>query len=409
VQSGAESRKATAPVGRVSGPLSGIRVVECASIVLGPLTGQYLGDMGADVIKVEAPEGDLTRRIGPQRSPGMGALFVGCNRNKRSVVLDLKNPRDAAIFRDLIATSDVFLNSIRPAATARLGLGYAELCAAAPRLVYCQVEGFGQTGPYASKAAYDDVVQALTGLAMLQTVVTGTPRYVPSIVADKITAIHAAYAIALALFHRERTGAGQAMNIPMFETMAAFNLTEHLWGHAFEPPLAPMGYPPVVTAARRPFKTQDGYLAVMPYTDADWHRFYRLIGREDLIADPRFGTFSGRQHNVEMVWSDLEAHVASRTSSEWTDLLKDTDIPFATVNSLEDLLVDPHLEKVGFWQIIEDPHGGLQRVTRSPIGFTETPPSVQRLPPRLGEHTAEVLLDIGVPPELAHRLAEGLQ
>ena len=404
-----ELRKASGPPAVKAGPLAGIRVIECASIVLGPMTGQYLGDMGADVIKIEAPEGDLTRRIGPQRSDRMGALFIGCNRNKRSVVLNLRQPDQRAIFRDLIATSDVFLNSIRPEAAIRIGLDYDDLAAVNKSLVYCQVEGFGEGGPYAGKAAYDDVVQALSGLAMLQTVVTGEPRYVPSILADKITAIQAAYAIALALFHRERTGEGQVMNIPMFETLAAFNLVEHLWGHAFEPPLAPMGYPPVVTAARRPFKTLDGYLAVIPYTDADWHRFYALIGREDLIANAAFGTFAGRQQNVELVWSNLEEHLASRSSSEWIALLQDEDIAYAAVNSLEDLLTDPHLAEVGFWEYLEDPRDGMQRLPKNSIGLALTPASIRRLPPRLGEHTIEVLLEVGVPADLAHRLAEGPQ
>ncbi len=388
------------------GPLAGIRVVECSSIVLGPMTAQYLGDMGADVIKVESPDGDLTRRIGPQRSDHMAALFLGCNRNKRSVVLDLKDPAERVVLGDLVASSDVFVNSIRPAAAARIGLGYTDLAAEHERLVYCQVEGFGQDGPYAGRAAYDDIVQALSGLAVLQSVVAGEPRYVPSIIADKITGVHAAYAIALALFSRERTGRGQAVNVSMFETVAAFNLVEHLWGRAFEPPVAEMGYPPVVTAARRPFATRDGYLAVMPYTDRDWRRFYELIGREDRIADPRFVTLAGRQQNTALVWDDLKDQLASRSSSEWIALLEDEDIPFAAVNALEDLLSDPHLEKVGFWTYLEDRLDGTRRLPRNPIGLSGTPPSIRRLPPRLGEHTVEVLTELGMTPERAQGIAD---
>ena len=388
-----------------TGPLAGIRVVECASIVLGPMTGQYLGDMGAEVIKVEAPDGDLTRRIGPQRSDHMSALFVGCNRNKRSIVLDLKQQEQRVALYDLVSGADVFLTSIRPASARRIGLGYGDVSAANPRVVYCQVEGFGEGGPYAGKAAYDDIVQALSGLAQLQTVVTKEPRYVPSILADKITGVHAAYGIALALFHRERTGRGQAINIPMFETVAAFNLIEHLWGHAFEPPLAPMGYPPVATAARRPFQTLDGYLAVMPYTDAHWSRFYELNERPDRASDPRFATFAGRQEHLALVWSDLKDQVAERTNADWIALLENEDIPFAVVNSLEDLLTDPHLEEVGFWQYLEDEFDGTCRLPASPVGLVDTPPSIRRLPPRLGEHTLEVLLEIGMGEEDSRRLA----
>ncbi len=386
------------------GPLHGIRVVECASIVLGPLTGQLLGDLGADVIKVEDPAGDLTRRIGPQRAEGMGALFLGCNRNKRSVELDLKDPQQRRLFDTLIAGSDIFLTSIRPSAAARLGLDHQSLAAANPAIISCQLEGFGQDGPYAGRAAYDDVVQSLSGLAMLQTVVTGEPRYVPTIMADKITAVHAAYAIAAALIHRLRTGRGQAVNVPMFETTTSFTLVEHLWGEASEPASGPMGYPPVATASRRPFRTEDGYLAVMPYTDANWRRFYELIGRHDRAGDPAFATLRGRQENVELVWGDLKDQLTRRTTAEWVALLDHEDIPFAAVNSLEDLLSDPHLEKVGFWQYLTGPDGHTQRLPGSPLGLADSPASIRRLPPRLGEHTREVLLEYGVAGELIDHL-----
>ena len=387
-----------------AGPLSGVRVVECASIVLGPMTAQLLGDMGADVIKVEDPAGDLTRRIGPQRADRMGALFLGCNRNKRSVTLDLKRPGQRRLLDTVIAGSDVLITSIRPSAAARLGLDHATVSAVNPTLITCQLEGFGHDGPYAGKAAYDDIVQALSGLAMLQTVVTGEPRYVPTIIADKITAVHAAYAISAALIHRLRTGRGQAVNVPMFETTTSFALVEHLWGEACEPPIAPMGYPPVATASRRPFKTQDGYIAVMPYTDANWRRFYELIGRADRAADPVFNTLRGRQENVELVWGDLKAQLLQRTSAEWVALLENEDIPFAAVNSLEDLLRDPHLEKVGFWQTLTGPEGEQQRFPRSPLQLQDSPATIRRLPPRLGEHTREVLLEFGVEPEQIDRL-----
>ena len=386
------------------GPLAGIRVLECASIVLGPMTTQLLADMGADVIKVEDPAGDLTRRIGPQRAEHMGALFLGCNRNKRSVVLDLKDSDQRGLFDTLVAGADVVVTSIRPSAAARLGLDHQTLSRLNPVIITCQLEGFGQDGPYAGKAAYDDVVQSLSGLAMLQTVVTGEPRYVPTILADKITAVHAAYAIAAALIHRLRTGRGQAVNVPMLETTTSFTLVEHLWGEACEPPIGPMGYPPVATASRRPFRTQDSYLAVMPYTDANWRRFYELIGRQDRADDPAFNTLRGRHDNIGLVWGDLKQQLTKRTTAEWIALLENEDIPFAAVNTLEDLLTDPHLEKVGFWQWLTGLDGEVQRFPRSPLTLQDSPASIRRMPPRLGEHTREVLLEYGVASDLIDNL-----
>jgi crotonobetainyl-CoA:carnitine CoA-transferase CaiB-like acyl-CoA transferase len=380
----------------MSGPLRGVRVVECASIVLGPLTAQYLGEMGADVIKVEPPEGDLTRSIGPRRSERMGALFLSNNRNKRSVVVNLKVPQGRAVLRRLVGTCDVFLHSIRKPAANRLGLNYAELAEANPELVHCHVKGFADDGPYGGKPAYDDIVQALSGLAMLQTVVAGEPRYMPAIFADKVTAVHAAYAISLALLHRERTGRGQEVNVAMFETMAGFNSVEHLWGHVFEPPRGPMGYEPVSTAARRPFRTLDGYISFLPYSDAQWHRFFELIGRGDITRDPRFGTFAGRQQNVALVWAEVGAQLAQRTRAEWVELLDKEDIPFAVVNSLEDLLDDPHLAATGFWQLVPDSDGGLLRFPSSSLELSNTPAVPVRPPPRLGAHTAEVLGELGL-------------
>jgi crotonobetainyl-CoA:carnitine CoA-transferase CaiB-like acyl-CoA transferase len=382
--------------GGTAGPLHGIRVIECASIVLGPLTTQYLGDMGADVIKIEPPSGDLTRAIGPHRSEQMGALFLTSNRNKRSVLLDLKAPEAHGILHRLVTTCDVFVHSIRTPAAQRLGLTYGDLSSHNEGLVYCQVQGFSDAGPYGGKPAYDDIVQSLSGLAMLQAVVGGEPRYMPSILADKVTAVHAAYAVSLALLHRERTGVGQEVNVPMFETMANFNMAEHLWGHVFEPPLGPMGYEPVSTAARRPFRTLDGYVSFLPYSDLQWRRFFELIGRADVMEDPRFATFAGRQRNVQLVWAEIAAQMALRTNAEWTDLLQKEDIPFAVVNSLEDLMDDPHLTSTNFWQLVEDPVDGTLRFPANPLNLSASPASLRRLPPRLGAHTVEVLAELGL-------------
>jgi crotonobetainyl-CoA:carnitine CoA-transferase CaiB-like acyl-CoA transferase len=291
-------------------PLEGIRVLEIASMIFGPLAGQYLGDMGAEVIKLEPPEGDLTRAIGPRRSPRMGAFFMTSNRSKRSIVVDLKRPEGRAVLQRLLGRTDVLLHSLRTPAADRLGLNYPALAAQNPALVYCHVTGYGDQGPYGGRPAYDDIIQAASGLAMLQKVVGGQPRFIPTIIADKISGVHAAYAIVLALLHRLRSGQGQQVDIAMFETMAAFNMLEHQWGHAFEPPIGPMGYAPVSSAARRPYRTLDGFLALLPYSNTHWKRFFELAGEPQIMQDPRFATFAARQEHFRTVWDEIERQVA---------------------------------------------------------------------------------------------------
>jgi len=379
----------------MNGPLHGLTVLDLSSVILGPMTGQYLGDMGADVIKVEGPEGDVTRSIGPRRHEGMGALYLANNRNKRSVVLDLKTEAGRAALLQLAARSDVLLHSIRSEAAARLGLSYAALSAVNPRLIYCHVRGFEDDGPYGGRPAYDDIIQALSGLAMLQKIAAGEPRYVPSIIADKVTAVHAAYAIMLALFHRERTGLGQDVGVSMLETMVAFNAHEHLGGAVFEPTLGRMGYEPIRQGMRRPFATKDGHICFLPYNDPHWLRFFQLIDRPDLAADPMFSTMRGRQANLGAVWAEVGTLLAQRSSAEWLALLAPTDIPHAVLNDLEDLLDDPHLVATGFWQMFEHESEGAMRLPSNPIALSASPPSIRRLPPRLGEHTEEVLGGLG--------------
>ncbi|CAN5353738.1 CoA transferase [soil metagenome] len=378
------------------GPLHGIKVLEIASIVLGPLATQYLGDMGADVIKIEPPEGDLTRSLGPQRHAGMSAVFLNCNRNKRSIVLDLRLPSDQELLYEMVAQSDVLVHSIRSTAAERMGFGYAKLAAINPKLVYCHVKGFSDEGIYAGKPAYDDVIQALCGLASLQTVIAGEPRYVPSILADKISSVHAAYAVMLGLFHRERTGHGQEVVVPMFETMVAFNCVEHLWGTTFEPSLGKMGYEAIVKAVRRPYKTKDGYIAFLPYTDTHWQRFFAATGQPEMMSDPRFSSYGARQKHFADVWAHVIEQLARKTNAEWMDLFGKGDMPVAVVNSLDDLTSDPHLDSIGFWQFRDHPTEGQLRFTKSPIEMNDSPPALRRLPPSLGEHTDEVMREFGI-------------
>lgn len=376
-------------------PLEGIRVLEIASMIFGPLAGQYLGDMGADVIKLEPPDGDLTRSIGPRRSPRMGSFFLTSNRNKRSIVVDLKTTEGKEILQSLVSKTDVLLHSMRTPAANRLGLDYASLSQQHQRLIYCHVAGYGDDGLYAGRPAYDDIIQAASGLATLQTVIAGQPRFIPTIIADKISGLHAAYAIMAALMQRSQTGLGQHVDVSMFETMAAFNMMEHQWGHAFEPPIGPMGYEPVSTAARRPYKTLDGFLALLPYNDSHWNRFFELAGESQIMQDPRFATFAARQKNVQLVWNEIEKQIARKTNAQWLELLTPEDIPFSVVNSLEDLVNDPHLKSVDFWQIHQHPSEGSLRMARVPIQMSGARTDFKRLQPLLGEHSKEILQELG--------------
>ena len=377
------------------GPLAGVRVLDVTTVVLGPWAAQTLGDMGADVIKVEPPEGDTTRRLGPARHPGMGAFYLACNRNKRSLVLDLKQTAGRAALLRLAATADVILHNFRPGPAARLGLEYEPFRAVNPRLVYCATYGFRARGPSGTKPAYDDVIQAAAGLASLQTPLVGEPRYMPTIVADKTSSLAVLSAVLSALFHRERTGEGQAIEVPMFETVVAYVMVEHLYGETFVPPIETAGYKRILNRWRRPFRTTDGYLAVVPYTDADWRAFFALAGRADLQADPRFRTLESRLANIEALYEELAKIIAGRSSADWLEALDRASVPAMVVNTLETLLVDPQLEATGFWKIVEHPTEGTLRVPDIPTTYSRTPAEIRRLPPRLGEHSREVLREAG--------------
>ncbi len=390
------------------GALAGIRVLEIASMIFGPLAGQYLGDLGADVVKLEPPEGDLTRAIGPRRSPQMGAFFLSSNRSKRSIVVGLKTADGQEVLRRLLKDTDVLIHSLRMPAARKLGIDYPTLAQDHPGLVYCHVTGYGDDGPYAGRPAYDDIGQAASGLAHLQSVISGQPRFIPSIMADKISALHASIGILAALAHRSATGEGQQVEVPMFESMVAFNMAEHQWGYNFEPPLGPMGYQPVSTATRRPYKTQDGYLALLPYSDADWRGFFELAGEPQVMDDPRFATFAARQKHFREVWDEVERQAARKTNAQWLALLSKADIPFSVVNSLEELTQDPHLQDIGFWTIAEHPSEGALRYAGAPMQMLGSPMRMTRMQPRLGEHSAEVLRECGYDDATIERLtAEG--
>ncbi|OZI77838.1 CaiB/BaiF CoA transferase family protein [Bordetella genomosp. 12] len=366
----------------MAGPLQGVRIIDMTSVAMGPYATQILGDMGAEVIKVEAPDGDVFRTSAPARHAGMGPAYLNLNRNKASVTLDAKQPADRDRLLTLIAGADVFVSNVRTAALARLGLDAAALCARYPRLIHCSAVGFGQDGPYAAHPAFDDIIQAMSGMADLQGRNGGAPAYVNTILADKVAGLTLAYAIPMALYERERSGQGQAIEVPMFETMVSFTLIEHMSGHTFVPPSGPMGYSRVLSPQRRPYRTRDGYLALLPYTDAQWTRFFALAQRPDLAADARYGDAATRARHFDALYQDLADIVASRDTETWLALLADADIPHSRVNTPESLLDDPHLRATGFFQPVEHPTEGSLLATAIPVRFSRTPGELRRLAPQ---------------------------
>jgi crotonobetainyl-CoA:carnitine CoA-transferase CaiB-like acyl-CoA transferase len=391
------------------GPLHGVRVVELTSVVLGPWACQILADMGADVIKIEPPAGDSNRQLGASRHPGMAALYLTCNRNKRSVVLDVKQPAGRDALLDLVRTADVFVHNNRPQVMTKLGLDYAALRPVNPMLIYCGSYGYGRKGPYGTKGALDDSIQSIAGIAMLNEMVLGEPRYLPTIVADKTTAITVVYGVLAALFSRERTGHGQELEVPMFETMVSYVMAEHLWGMTFEPPLGPPGYVRLMSVHRRPYRTRDGYVAILPYMNAHWDTFCEVTGHPELKDDPRFRTMGDRTRNIDDTYAETARIMATRNTQEWLDLFAATSVPINRVNTLADLADDPHLLETGFWKTVEHPTEGRLRTTAFPVNFSATPADeTRRHAPRLGEHTRELLAELGYAEErIESMLASG--
>ena len=390
----------------MSGALSGVKILELTSVVLGPWAVQILADMGAEVIKVEAPFGDSNRQLGAYRNKGMAALYLSNNRNKRSLVLDLKQDSAREALLAIVKECDVFVHNNRPQVMTKLNLEYEDIKAVKPDVIYCGTYGYSKHGPYGQKGALDDSIQAASGIANLNELVLGEPRYLPTVVADKTTAITVVYAILAALFHRERTGVGQEIEVPMFETMVSFVMAEHLWGETFEPPLGEAGYTRLMSHHRKPYKTKDGYIAVLPYMNDHWKVFCERAGREDLIEDERFKDLSSRVTNIDETYSETGKILATKTTQEWLDLFSDTRVPVIVVNSLEDLFTDPHLEAVGFWTLFEHPSEGLLKLPGFPARFSETPASIRRHPPKLGEHSIEILKEAGLEEEVIQTMLD---
>jgi crotonobetainyl-CoA:carnitine CoA-transferase CaiB-like acyl-CoA transferase len=377
------------------GPLAGVRVLDLTTLILGPYATQMLGDLGADVIKIESPDGDSTRNTGPGRR-GMASLFVAVNRNKRSIVLDLKEKAARDALLHMAGAADVFVHNMRPQKLEKLALGPDALRARNPRLIYAGLYGWREDGPYAGRPAYDDIIQGLCGMASLMDDLTGEPRYVPTILADKTCGIMAVQAILAALFHRERTGRGQFVEVPMFETMVSFLMVEHLHGRAFHPPQGPTGYSRVVAPWRRPYKTSDGYVCMMAYTDQQWLRFWTALGKPETMKDPRWVDMAARTRNIAEVYRIAGEQLASRTTAEWIALLDKLEIPSGPVKSLDQVLEDPHLAAVDFFKRADHPTEGKIVMPDVPLQLSDSPAAITRLPPGFGEHTREVLREFGL-------------
>jgi crotonobetainyl-CoA:carnitine CoA-transferase CaiB-like acyl-CoA transferase len=376
-----------------SGPLAGIRVIDLTAMVMGPYSTQIMADMGADVIKIEAPAGDNTRFVSKAPEPGMCGVFVNVNRGKRSVVLDLKKPDDRAILRKMVETADVFIHSMRAQAIAKLGFSYQDVAAINPSIVYTNCYGYSRRGPDADLPAYDDTIQAECGLPYVQELLTGEANYVGTIMADKVAGLTTLYSTILALFHKMRTGEGQEVEVGMFETMASFMLVEHADGKMFDPPLTEAHYHRAVARNRKPYKTKDGQISALVYNDKHWNAFVNAVKPD--WATPELSTLAERAKQINRVYGLLGETFLERTTQDWLDLLRTLEIPAAPIRTTDELFDNPHLNAVGFFETVET-HNGPVRFPGVPTWFSATPGKVHGPAPRLGEHTDEVLAELGL-------------
>lgn len=391
-----------------TGPLSGIRILDLTSVVNGAYGTQILADQGADVIKLEDPGsgrgdgGDIMRWAGhlPEGAPkGMGPIFLTINRNKRSILLDLKSPAGKRALTKIIKGCDVIASSVRYEGMKRLGLAYEDVAAIKPDIVFVHAAGYGSDGPYAGEPAYDDLIQSASGMADILPRTDGdpTPRILPTLVADKVSGLFLSQAVTAGLLHRARTGEGQFVEVPMFECVTSFLLVEHLYDHTFQPPTGQWGYQRVVNPNRKPFKTKDGYIGLLPYTDKQWDQFFDAAGfGEQVKSDPRFADYATRAKHTRELYGMIEQAAATKTTQEWLDILKPLSIPVVKTNQLDDLPDDPHLKAVEFFQTYAHPDVGAYRLMKPPVKFARTPSNLRRHPPKLGEHTDEVMAEFGI-------------
>jgi len=380
----------------MSGPLAGVRVVDMTTVVVGPICGRTLADYGADVVKVEAPGGDLLRTMAEgSRNPGMSGKFINFNRNKRSIGLDIKQPEGLEALLRLIDKADVFVSNVRPEALTRAGLDYDSLSKRNPRLIHCSILAFGRGGRYFNRPAYDPVVQSLSGVAGTIARATGEPRFVPMVMSDHVSGLIAAQAIGFALFRREKTGKGEAIDVPMLENMASFVASEHLGAATFEPPVGPTGDGRLLSPNYRPVPTKDGYVTVRPNTNVQAFAFFDAIGRPELKTDPRFDSAASRTKNAKAYFEVQATCLGHKTTDEWVELFDKLDVPAARYNTIDELMTDPHLKDVGFFK--EEQHPSEGRIRRSKLAntFSGGVRESETHAPLYGEHTREILGELG--------------
>jgi len=392
--------------GMGKGPLAGVKVLDLTSVLMGPYATQIFADLGADVIKVESPQGDTTRFIPPGPDASRGAMVLNVNRGKRSIVLDLKQPEARAALLRMAESADVFIHSMRSSAIGRLGLDYTALKAANPGIIYANMYGFARSGPYRDYPAYDDIVQAASGIVDLQARLSGgQPTYAATVIADKVAGLTGAYSVIAALYAREKTGIGQEIEVPMFETLVSFAMVEHLCGSLFVPPEGPPEYPRATSEARRPYRTADGYIGVMIYNDKHWRAFFDALGNPEWSQHEMFASMRSRTQNIGTVLAKVADVIETRSTEEWVDLFRQVHIPATAIKSLTDLLDDPHLVETGFWQERDTPEGKL-RFPGIPTTFSETPGAIGDPGPALGGESLDVLREAGFSAEEIAELQE---
>ena len=381
----------------MSGPLEGVRILDLTTVVMGPYATQILADLGADVVKVEPPEGDVMRYAWPFRHPGMGHIFLNANRNKRSVVLDLKSPggREAALA--LAERADVLVYNIRPQAMARLDLSYERIRSINEKIIYVGCFGYSQRGPYAARAAYDDLIQGAAGIPwLLHKQGAAEPRYAPIIVADRSVGQQVASAVSAALYYREKSGKGQRVDVPMFEHLLQIVLGEHLGGYTFDPQQGEAGYARMLAPDRRPYQTKDGYVCALIYNDKQWKAYFEVLGKPEMFGHEKYSSQESRSRHYAEAYAFVAEQMKTRTTAEWIEALERADIPVQRMNSLADIVADPHLAATGYFSTVEHPTEGRLRSMAVPSEWSASPPQYRRHAPRLGEHTREVLREAGL-------------